>query len=71
MEINPKHQLVRNLVAIYTADPRMPFVNQTCHQLYDNAMLLEGFPPDMHEMVSRLQAMMADMSQVYVDKDDK
>lgn len=71
MEINPAHALVRNLVKIYEKNPRHPFVDQTCFQLYDNALYLEGFPPDPNEMVSRLQTMMADISSIYAEQETK
>lgn len=65
MEINPKHPLIVNLTKIYKENPRLPFVNQACHQLYDNASFLEGFPPDPNDMVSRLQEMMAAAAEMY------
>ncbi len=65
MEVNAKHPLIRNLVSIYAKDPRHAFINQTCFQLYDNALLMEGFPPDWHEMVTRLQDMMSNASEAF------
>jgi len=65
MEVNPKHPLIGNLVKLYQKNPRMPFIDQVCWQLYDNALFLEGFPPDPHEMVPRMQQMLTEISNQY------
>jgi molecular chaperone HtpG len=65
MEINPDHPLARNLVTIYGADPKDPFIDQATEQLYESALLLEGYLADPHKMVGRINAILEQASGWY------
>ncbi|GAB6039158.1 molecular chaperone HtpG [Fundidesulfovibrio butyratiphilus] len=65
MEINPDHPLVRNLLAIRAADPKDPFIAQVAEQLYESALLLEGYLSDPHKMVNRLNSILEQASGWY------
>ena len=54
-ELNKDHQLVRNLLTIYKADPKDAFIDETIEQLYESALLLEGYLTDPHKLVNRIQ----------------
>ncbi len=54
MEINKDHKLTRNLLKIYKADPRDTFIDNTAEQLFESALLLEGYLTDPHKLVNRI-----------------
>jgi len=54
-ELNKDHQLVRNLLKIYKQDPKDAFIGETIEQLYESALLLEGYLTDPHKLVNRIQ----------------
>jgi molecular chaperone HtpG len=55
MEINKDHELVRNLLEIYKKDAKDKYLEQITEQLYESALLLEGYLTDPHKMVNRIQ----------------
>ena len=65
MEVNPDHALTRNLIAIYGADPADPFIAQATEQMYESALLLEGYLSDPHKMVGRINAILEQASGWY------
>lgn len=65
MELNPDHALTRNLIAIYGADPKDPFIAQATEQLYESALLLEGYLSDPHKMVGRINSILEQASGWY------
>jgi len=65
MEVNPNHPLIRNLLAIQDADPADPFIAQAAEQLYESALLLEGYLADPHKMVARVNAILEQASGWY------
>lgn len=54
-ELNKDHKLVRNLLTIYKNDPKDTFIDETIEQLYESALLLEGYLTDPHKLVNRIQ----------------
>ncbi len=54
-EINKDHQLTRNLLRIYKADPADAFIHSVVEQLFESALLLEGYLNDPHLLVNRIQ----------------
>lgn len=54
-EINKDHMLVRNLLAIYKANPEDDYLTSVVEQLFESALLLEGYLKDPHAMVGRIQ----------------
>ncbi|MEF2144598.1 MAG: molecular chaperone HtpG [Desulfovibrionaceae bacterium] len=71
LEVNPDHPLVRNLIAIYEKDRKDPFIDQAAEQLYESALLLEGYLTDPHALVGRIQNLLADASGWYVQTREK
>ncbi len=65
MEINPDHALIRNLLAIHAADAADPFVGQATEQLYESALLMEGYLADPHKMVARINTILEQASGWY------
>ncbi len=54
-EVNKDHQLFRNLLKIYKADPKDHFIVESVEQLFESALLLEGYLTDPHRLVNRIQ----------------
>jgi molecular chaperone HtpG len=65
LELNPKHELIRNLASLNQADPGDPFVEQAARQLFESALLLEGYLTDPHALVGRIQDLLAKSSNWY------
>jgi len=65
MEVNPGHPLTRNLLAIFGADAADPFIAQATEQMYESALLLEGYLSDPHKMVGRINAILEQASGWY------
>lgn len=66
LELNPRHELVRNLASLNQADGSDPFVEQAARQLFESALLLEGYLSDPHALVGRIQDLLAKSSGWYV-----
>lgn len=54
LELNPDHALVKNLSAIQASAPDDPFLRAAVEQLYESALLLDGYLSDPHKMVARV-----------------
>ena len=54
MEINKDHPLTRNLLKIYKNDPRDEFISNAAEQMFESALLLEGYLNDPHKLVNRI-----------------
>jgi len=67
LEINPDHPLVRNLLAICEKDENDPFIDQAANQLFESALLLEGYLTDPHALVGRVQDLLTKSSNWYVE----
>lgn len=55
MEVNPDSPLIRNLLEIYQKDSQDDYINLASEQLYEAALLQEGYLTDPHGLVSRIQ----------------
>jgi len=67
LEINPDHALVRNMLTIFEQDALDPFIDQAANQLFESALLLEGYLTDPHALVGRVQDLLTRSSGWYVD----
>ena len=65
LEINRDHALIRNLLTIFRHDAADPFLGRAVEQLYDSALLLDGYLADPHQMVSRINDLLADASALH------
>ena len=65
LEINRDHALIRNLLSIYRRDGADPFLSKAVEQLYDSALLLDGYLSDPHQMVARINDLLADASALH------
>jgi molecular chaperone HtpG len=65
LEINRDHPLIRNLLTIFRHDAADPFLGRAVEQLYDSALLLDGYLADPHQMVARINDLLADASSLH------
>jgi molecular chaperone HtpG len=67
-EINQDHKLVRNLLAVFAKNEQDDFVTTIVEQLYESALLMDGYLSDPHKMVGRLNKLMEDSSSWYKER---
>ncbi|WP_461208950.1 molecular chaperone HtpG [Desulfocurvus sp. DL9XJH121] len=67
MELNRDHPMVRNLLRIHKADPKDAFLARTVEQLYESALLMDGYLNDPHAMVSRVNKLMEQAAGWYTE----
>ncbi|MBG0791466.1 MAG: molecular chaperone HtpG [Desulfovibrionaceae bacterium] len=67
LEINPDHPLIRNMLSIMEKDENDPFIEQAANQLFESALLLEGYLNDPHALVGRVQDLLTKSSGWYVE----
>ncbi len=58
LELNPEHPIVANLVQRATAGADDTLLDLAIEQLYEDALLLDGFHPDPARMVERIQTLL-------------
>jgi len=66
-EINKDHALIRNLLKVFKADSNDKYISLVTDQLFESALLLEGSLEDPHKLVSRLNELLKDSSEWYVE----
>jgi molecular chaperone HtpG len=64
-EINKDHKLVRNLLKIFKEDSKDEYIENVVVQLYESALLLEGYLADPHRLVNRINSLLEDSSEWY------
>jgi len=63
LELNPKHELVKNLALMVAAEPESEDVITFSELLLDQAMLAEGVVPDPSGLLARMQRVATAASQ--------
>jgi len=66
LEVNDKHQLIKNLFTIFKADPDDTYLASVVEQLFESSLLLEGYLMDPHAMVSRTHRLLDQSSGWYL-----
>ena len=66
-EVNKDHKLVRNLLSVFKKSSTDNYIKNVTEQLYESALLLEGSLDDPHKLVNRLNKMMEESSDWYVE----
>ena len=68
LEINGKHPLIQNMLEIYKKDAKDEYLSRASENLFYSVLLLDGYLPDPHKMVSGMQELLLDSSKLYVKK---
>ena len=71
LEVNPDHALVRNLLHVFEQDPADPFLELAVQQLFESALLLDGYLADPHALVGRMQDLLTRASGWYTPGESK
>lgn len=58
LEVNPSSPIIRRLSQLSANTEHDAFIKQCGLQLWSNALILEGVPPDAEELVARIQTFM-------------
>jgi len=58
LELNPNHPIIANLMARAGNNGDDPILDAAIEQLYEDALLLEGFHPDPAQMVERIEKLL-------------
>ncbi|KIX11719.1 molecular chaperone HtpG [Dethiosulfatarculus sandiegensis] len=66
LEINQDHQLIRNLLEVFKGNPTDSYLKDVLEQLFESALLTEGYLKDPHQMVARIQSLMDKSSSWYL-----
>lgn len=66
-EVNKNHRLIRNLIKIFAADKNDGYIETATKQLYESALLLDGYLADPHEMVNRINELLEKSSGWYAE----
>ncbi len=65
-EVNRDHRIFRNLLEVYKKDPADPYLALAVEQLFEAALLMEGYLRDPHAMVNRIQELLGKSSEWYL-----
>jgi len=68
MEINTGHPVIRDLLAVAAKKADDPFIELAAWQLYESAMLQEGYLQDPHALAERMRKTLAAASDLYARK---
>lgn len=66
MEINKNHPLVHNLLNIYKTNAKDDYLTQVTEQLFETDLLMEGYLNDPHKMVTRIQNILGNYTELYL-----
>ncbi len=58
LELNPNHPIVQNLIHRLERQQEDDIIDAAIEQLYEDALLMEGFHPDPAQMVERIQKLL-------------
>ena len=67
MEVNKDHKLIRNLLKVFKKSNNDEYIRNVTEQLYESALLLEGSLDDPHKLINRLNKMLEESSDWYVE----
>jgi molecular chaperone HtpG len=66
-EVNKDHKLLRNLLSVFKKSADDEYIKNVTEQLYESALLLEGSLDDPHKLVNRINKMLEESSDWYVE----
>lgn len=67
-EINKDHKIIRNLLKIYSKNNEAQIINTIIEQLYESALLLDGYLPDPNNLVIRMNRILENTTEWYPEK---
>jgi molecular chaperone HtpG len=67
-EINRDHKLVRNLLKVFKSNSQDEYITNVVEELFESALLLDGSLDDPHKLVTRLNKLLEQSSDLYTEK---
>jgi molecular chaperone HtpG len=67
LELNRDHALIRNLLRVYKTDPADPYLTTAVEQLFESSLLMDGYLSDPHQMVQRMNKLLQQSSDWYLE----
>ncbi|EPR43081.1 Chaperone protein htpG [Desulfovibrio sp. X2] len=65
LEINTHHPVIRNLLAVAARNAEDPFLALAAEQLYESAMIQDGYLADPHTLVRHMRELLGKASELY------
>jgi molecular chaperone HtpG len=66
LEINPNHALIRHLSELVGSGDESDFIGRACEQVFEGAMLIDGYLTDPHKLVERMQGILTEAASLKV-----
>ncbi len=71
LEINPSHPLICHLADLIKIEAADGFITNACEQIFESAMLIDGYLTDPHRLVERMQEILTDAASLQVQQSQK
>jgi molecular chaperone HtpG len=68
LEVNGNHSILQNLNKVFEKDAADGFIEKVTLQLFESALLLDGYLQDPHQLVNRMQDLVSTASELYADQ---
>lgn len=70
LELNPQHPLLKNLAKLLARNANDDLVASACEQLFEGAMLVDGYLTDPHQLVERMNQILTQAAQFKAGGDE-
>lgn len=67
-EINRDHKLIRNILKVFKSNSKDEYITNVVEELFESALLLDGSLDDPHKLVTRLNKLLEQSSDLYTEK---
>lgn len=71
LELNADHPILQNLAKVFENDEEDSFVDKTILQLFETALLQDGYLQDPHTLITHIQEMLTTASGLYANKSER
>ena len=68
LELNSEHSILVNLAKVYEKNNEDPFIESSVLQLFETALLQDGYLQDPHSLINHIQEMLATATELYANK---
>lgn len=68
LELNSGHSILVNLAKVYEKNNEDPFIESSVLQLFETALLQDGYLQDPHSLINHIQEMLATATELYANK---
>ena len=68
LELNSDHTILVNLAKVYEKNNQDPFIEKSVLQLFETALLQDGYLQDPHSLINHIQEMLSTATELYAEK---